>query len=391
MILSMPAKLVNRQYFAVRATVLFLFVYAFVGHNQYVKASTAKINQAHKHMVNQDFGRAHEALNSISFSDLDPNRMALIELFRGLLFREQKDFDHALERFDKSLQIGGRNQEVAFYFKALTQAQMNRGKPALATLDALKNRKPSSFVKRKADLLKAELLVGQGGKRQAEKLFSKLERKMRGSQEHPEILLNLLSLNHEMGRKSAECRYARKLYRKYPLYEPVAHWGLSWGQNIFHGKALACENSLSDQQYRIKRLQWMGGSEKAWKELKEFEKIAKDKFTYDMALAEYLVNDGMVKEAFQALVTYYGDSEKRKDFDYLSLLAKAAFRSGDFQTAVGIYLQAANDLKGNEAKRALFRAAFTSYQYQDYDGAIRRFQEIQKKYPYSPLAKQTNW
>lgn len=110
-----------------------------------------------------------------------------------------------------------------------------------------------------------------------------------------------------------------------------------------------------------------------------------------MTMSEYLVNEGLVQEAFNRLLPFYKEKEKRKDFDFITLLAKAASRAGEYQAAIGIYLTAHENFKGRKGRQSLYRAAFLSYQHQDYDGALRRFEQLSRSYPHTSLAKQSNW
>jgi soluble lytic murein transglycosylase len=273
----------------------------------------------------------------------------------------------------------------------LSHLKLDNKVGAIQTFNKVDSREASDFLQQKTDFRKAGIYFETQKYDQALKLYKKLEKKMRHGQEYPEILWALLKINHYKKRRLDSCYWARKLYRKYPNYSLVSHWGLRWQDNLVDGKPLVCKDSLSDQQDRIKRLQWMGESEKAYAELKEFQKTKEDQFTKDMTMAEYLVNEGMVKEAFDRLKPYYNQTDKRKDFDYVSLLAKAASRAGEYQASVGIYLKAHQELSGRDSRSALYLAAFLSYQHQDYDGALRRFQQIKKMYPHTSLARQANW
>ena len=107
-------------------------------------------------------------------------------------------------------------------------------------------------------------------------------------------------------------------------------------------------------------------------------------------LVHFLVNEGYVNEAVKILISHY--EEQGKDFDYLMLLGKATSRSGEYQTAVGAYYKAYK-LRPRErlGRGALFSAAFLSYQFQDYDGATRKFEEFIKKYKISGLRRDAQY
>lgn len=374
-----------------RLAVPVVILVVIVSHSLQAQASNKLLESAKKHFMAAEYKQAHAQLNKISMADVDPRRMALIEFFRGMIFFQQSNFNHAIRHFDKSIALGTRLEDVANFYRGQSYLKLSNNKSALEAFDAVDIEETNDFLAEKTSYRIAEINFEAQNYDQALRMYKKLERKMRGSEFYPDILWALLKINHIKNKRLDSCYWARKLYRKYPIYEPVAHWGLRWQDNLVDGHPLQCKDSLSDQQDRIKRLQWMGASKKAYAELKQFQKHEKDAFIVDMTMAEYLINEGMVQEAFKRLKAYYGDKEKRKDRDYISLLAKAASRAGEYQAAVGIYLQASQDLPGSRGRSALFNAAFLSYQHQDYDGALRRFEEITRKYPYTSLARQANW
>ncbi len=47
--------------------------------------------------------------------------------------------------------------------------------------------------------------------------------------------------------------------------------------------------------------------------------------------------------------------------------------------------------RSKTGRQALYQSAFLSYQFQDYDGAGRRFQEFMKVYPRSGLNRDAQW
>jgi len=106
-------------------------------------------------------------------------------------------------------------------------------------------------------------------------------------------------------------------------------------------------------------------------------------------MSEYLINEGHVREALDKLLPFH--EKQKKNFKYVMLVAKAASRAGEFQMAIGIYLKAFRTFTAGAAKTALYRAAFLSYQHQDYDGALKLFSQLKEKYPTSNLSTQANW
>lgn len=356
-----------------------------------VFAATSKLENAKEYFLKKEYQKAHNQLNGISFAELDPKRMALVEFFRGTLFFEQKNYNFAIKHFDKSLSLGSRLGDVAHYYRGLSYLELSNNKKAKEAFEQVEKLNSSDFLQEKSKFHLAEIFFETEEYDQAKQVYKKLERKMRRADVYPDILWSLLKISHIKKRRLDTCHWARKLYTKYPNYEPIAHWGLSWKDNLVDGVALSCKDTIKDQKKRIKRLQWMGSSQKAYEELQAFEKSKEDQFIKDMTMAEYLINEGMVREAFNRLKPYYKGAEKKKDFDFIELFAKAASRAGEFQAAIGIYMKAYKTFKGGKARSSLYRAAFLSYQHQDYDGALRKFEVIAKKYPYTSLGRQSNW
>jgi len=354
-------------------------------------ATTAQLEKARDYLQDKDYSKAHKLINQIPTRDQDPKRMALIETFRGLIYYEQKKYKAAIDHFRKGLDLGTRLSDVSYYYLGLTQLEIKQSDEALKSFNNVKQEESTDFLKWKAEYQMGRIYMQQGQIDSARRILQRIRSKMRNTEDYPEILFALMNLDIQQNNTKQACYWARELYKKYPSYPPIAQWGLRWEENKIENKTLSCQNSLSDQQDRIKRLQWMGESEKAFAELKVFEKSQVDRFTKDMAMAEYLVNEGRVKEAFDRLLPYYKDKNNREDYEFISLLAKAASRAGEFQAAIGIYMSAFEHFRGEKKRTSLYRAAFLSYQHKDYDGAVRKFETLTKKYPHTSLAKQSNW
>ncbi|MCJ8277969.1 MAG: tetratricopeptide repeat protein, partial [Bdellovibrionales bacterium] len=354
-------------------------------------AGVSKLAEAKQYYQKEEYKKAHKSLSEIPFSDLDPKRMALVELFRGIIFYDQKDYNNALRSLNKSIKIGTRLPDVANYYKGLSHLKLSNNKLAMDSFSSVEKSGSSTYLDDRSQYHLAQIKFETGDFKGAKTLFKKLEKKMRRADVYPDILWSLLKINHQSKRRLDTCFWARKLYKKFPNYKPIAHWGLQWKDNLVDGKTLKCKDTLADQKSRIKRLQLVGASDKAFAELNVLQSSDVEPFVKDVIMSEYLVNEGHVREALNRLMPYYQDKKKRKDFKYLGLLAKAASRAGEYQTAIGIYTEAHDKLKGLDKRRALYRAAFLSYQNQDYDGAIRRFEILAKNYSYSSLGKQANW
>lgn len=356
-----------------------------------VMAAVSKLDSARDSFQKGEYAKAHSQLNDIPLTEQDPKRLALIEFFRGRIFFEQKNYNFAIRHLDQAIQLGTRLEDIANYYRGLSYLNLANNKAALAAFEKVESMRTSDYLRGQSQFQRGEILFAMQKYPEANEIYKKLEKKMRNTENYSGILWALLRINNFNKKRLDACYWGRKLYESHPTFEPIAHWGLSWSENLVDGSPLGCKDTLGDQKARIKRLQWMGASEKAFEELKVFEKGTATQFTKDMAMSEYLVNEGMVTEAFNRLKAYYKDKEKRKDYEYVELFAKAASRAGEYQAAVGIHMDAYKKFTGFRSQNSLYRAAFLSYQHQDYDGALRNFEKLKQIYPYTSQGKQANW
>lgn len=221
---------------------------------------------------------------------------------------------------------------------------------------------------------------------------NQLEKKLRGTDSYPTAVWDLAVIYKKLGQQSQVCKWARKLYSKYPASDVASRWGLELASNKLIDVPTNCVASSQDQRTRIKRLQMSGHADDALKEIKQIQTRFKDSDPYlgDSLLADFMISEGDVSEAQQLLAKYY--EKQSSNISYLLLLAKAAARSGESQMAVGAYYKAYQlGGKSTSGRKSLFQAAFLSYQFQDYDGAANKFNEFIKKFPNSGLSKDAQW
>ncbi len=218
-----------------------------------------------------------------------------------------------------------------------------------------------------------------------------LERQWKRDVRYPELLFRELKVENLKHHNAKVCKIARKLYSEFPSHPLVTNWSIDLRESKLDDKPLGCLVASKDQSRRIHRLQYSGFSERARKEidfLRAKEKTPSPQL--DFMLAQYLVSEGLVDEALKLLLKRY-DTQKN-NFAFLVLLARAAARAGEYETAVGAYYKASKIAGSSKAGReALFQAAFLSYQFQDYDGSARKFDEFLKKYSRSGLKRDALW
>lgn len=344
-------------------------------------------------------------------------------------FVEEKKYDKAIEKFEKLdseklsnkekdlrafslaewLQQVGQNQKSLEY---LLQIQTNEYVPkeysqylighaykmsneyekAMKAFSSVIDQKPNRSLVYDARFEFSEMAMQLGKETKAHAHLKYLERRWRGSVRHPEVIWRLISVEMARKRKWLACRWARKMYSSYSGHELVSHWGADLPNNTFNGKPLGCLATTNDLERRIKRLQLYGQAQRAREELDLMisRSPKSTKHEVDILLAEFLISQGYPDEALQTLIQHY--EKLKNDFDYQLLLAKTASKASESTTAVGAYYRAYNMQPRSAAgRRALFSAAFLSYQSQDYDGASRKFQELVKKHPGSGLARDSKW
>ncbi|MCB0355806.1 MAG: transglycosylase SLT domain-containing protein, partial [Bdellovibrionales bacterium] len=280
----------------------------------------------------------------------------------------------------------------AYFELAKIYVAKNEWDKATPLLEKIQQKPPTRNLQNEAYLMLSEIYAKKRQSFKAYTLLSRLERRWRGEEDHALVLWRLIQVEMNLKRTWRACRWARKLYAKYPAHPIIYDWGIDLARNKINGKNLGCLASENDIYTRMRHWHWAGEADRARRELEDLKKRFKDgpQYKIDELISQHLVQQGFAGEAVETLLPYY--EQKSKDFDYLMSLAQAAARGGEYQTAVGAYYKA-HKLKptGKMGRTALFRAAFLSYQFQDYDGATRKFQEFVQLYQKSGLSRDAQW
>ncbi|MGA2870883.1 MAG: tetratricopeptide repeat protein, partial [Verrucomicrobiota bacterium] len=219
-----------------------------------------------------------------------------------------------------------------------------------------------------------------------------LERRWRSNPRYPEIIWNLMLVEMKENRKYLACKWARKLFAKYPGHALVKDWGIELPNNLVDGEKVGCAASDKDVQQRMRDLQLAGADQKARQEIDFLRAHARpnEKTHTDTMLANYYEMQGYPDEALQILIQHY--DELKNNFNYQSMLGKVATQAGEFQAAIGAYYNSYRlSPRSKGGRGALFSSGFLSYQIQDYDGAYRRFTDLIKKNGSSGLARDARW
>lgn len=316
------------------------------------------------------------------------SRMALAVI----LFQASRDAE-AETQFKQAIDDGTRIDDYANYYLGLLYKKGGKNKEARAAFEKVLGSSAPSQTETEARFQIADTYAGEKNWKGALSEYQKLQRKMRREPEYPEVLFNLVRAEKHLGKRGGGCKWARELYSKYPTYAAIREWGPELPSNTIDGMKLGCSAGPRELKTRIRRLQLGGEAERASQELRGLQKeIAAQEGSYsvDSMLANHLISEGMTDEAMKLLLKHYKTQGSRPA--YLLLMAKAASRAGDYQAAVGFYMKAYETApRAHRSATSLFQAAFTSYQFQDYDGASRKFEQFVKAFPRSKLARDSEW
>lgn len=291
--------------------------------------------------------------------------------------------------FEQALQEKTSLSDYVHFYLGKIYRQRGEKKSAAVVFKRVTNVRPLSPLYYDARFELGTLAIEEGRFRRARYHMRYLERQRRDHSSYPEILWHLVGIEK---RRWRICKWVRKLYYRYPTYERVKDWGIDLQAVRFKNKRLKCVPSHDNQVQRIRRLQWAGESDRARAEIQELYKRATRSTRYhvDQIYAKFLISEGDVASAFRILSPY--SRTKRKDFDYLMLLGKAGARAHKYQAAVGAYYRAYKSRpRSHDGREALFQSAFLSYQFQDYDGAFRRFTDFVQRFKRSGLSRDARW
>ncbi|QDK38501.1 transglycosylase SLT domain-containing protein [Bdellovibrio sp. NC01] len=301
-------------------------------------------------------------------------------------------YEAAIPAFEEIAKQKTDLEEYAYFY--LAQSYMKTGKmdDAEKELNKLQALSPNVKMSIEASSLQGQIALEKKSYKQAAALFTKLEKRTRNTESYPEIIYNLALAEDGMKKHSQTCKWLEKLYEKYPGYSKVQDWSVDLAANEFNGKPSGCNVTTEDFRTRVRYLLFAGLDQKAQAEINVMkEKLAKtDKYLADKLQAQFYLQEGELTKAVEILTPYY--ESMKKNFDYLILFASATARAGEVQQAVGSYYSAYKlSPRSKTGRQALYQSAFLSYQFQDYDGAARRFQEFMKVYSNSGLNRDAKW
>lgn len=376
-----------------RVLLLLALLAIFGGAPVWAFNSTAAFENVERLVSSHQYGAGLETLQSFQQGKLTEVEKLTWAFGSGVLHFKEQRWLAAKEAFLKALKAPSDLEGLIYYHLGLIEKNLGRLKVAQAHLSRSLKSKLSKVVRYQVRLALGELANARGHFVTAYRHYRYLQKRWKWSDQYPHILRKLVEVDLSRKKRWRACRWARNLYRNFPAHPAAADWTIDL-QNVQVGKhKLGCLASFKDQQRRIRRLQWSGHSGRARAEIDVLvqRSSSRTRFSVDQLLANFLMNEGYVDEAVQVLLKYH--KEQRTHFDYMMLLGRAAAKAGRFQSAVGAYTKAHSlrKKKSKDAREALFKAAFLSYQFQDYDGAYRKFSLLKRLYPGSYRARDAKW
>lgn len=316
----------------------------------------------------------------------------LLPFSLAMLYYNDGDYEKAIVGFDGLLKEKNNLEEYAYFYKGMAYFKLN--KPAEAQAEFKKVDVLAPNVKLKIDSISmlGQIALLQGNFKEAKTHFQKIEKRTRGSEEYPEIIYFMALSEQGLDNHRALCKWAEKLYNRYPASPVVKDWGFDLAENKVGTKATGCASGLDDFRKRVRHLIFAGYDKKAQEEINGIRErlVKEDPYLADQVQAQFFAQQGELAKAYELLKPYY--ENKKTNFFYLITFASISARAGEVQAAVGSYYSAYKmSPRAKQAKEALYQSAFLSYQFQDYDGAARRFKEFMKVFPSSALNRDAKW
>lgn len=311
---------------------------------------------------------------------------------RAFILAEKKDWLKVNETLKPLSVRSGLWSDYVYLLIAQAEFHLGQVKESRASAERILRDETSRKVFNDAQILLSKIALVEGRFADARGLLVGLEKRVRNEGDYAGVLWNLALSERGLGKTREFCQRVTKIYREFPELDEVKDWGPFSDENKMANKETLCAFSWDDLLDRNRNLMLSGQIARAKAEIEKVEKRAQGQksFEIDRLKAHYFLHEGEVTQALELLAPYY--SQRKNDVSYLGVIASAAARAGDSKTSIGAYM-AIHKLAPNSsrAKQALFQAAFMSYQYQDYDGATRRFRQFLKENGSSGLALDAEW
>lgn len=321
-----------------------------------------------------------------------PEEQHFLTLLQALAYSQKRDWNQVIKSANAVKAKSNLWDEYADLLIADARFGLGQFKQSRQSIEQIGKEKPNLKINTDSQLLLGKVALSEGRFDEAKRVLTKTEKSVRGQTTHPTVIWQIARAEKGLKNHTAYCSRLLRLYRDFPDFEMTATWGPFLDENKFEGQASLCSFSWVDSLVRTKNLLLVGQVDRAQREIQLIADRSQGQksFEIDRLRAQFLIHEGEVSKALELLSPYF--QQKKTDLSYLAIVASAANRAGDSATAIGTYLMmyklAPHSVPGWQS---LFQAAFLSYQFQDYDGATRRFREFLQRHPGSRLALDAEW
>ena len=334
-------------------------------------------------------GKIAEAFKSIEKAYVDEKDQQVkskLAFGAGVLAYQQNNLGKAADYFHETLQLKSRLDDYAQYYLGLIEKENKDFNGARQHFEAVRSHVPASVHEADAEIELVNIARDHEKWGEAYQLLIHLERKHRHEAQYQEILYNLIEASFVSHHNFDGCRAAVKLYSTYPTFTLGKGWSFDIEQSKVAGIHLRCSVSVKEKEKRIQQLLIAGEFDEIPEELKDWAKLTRvdskphpdEMGKIEQLYGQLYLTEGKINEAIAHLLT--SQDLMGRNFTTQMLLAKAYSQTDDYPSAVEGYMKAYELSPHSKlGQKALFQAAFLSYQNQDYDGASRRFEQVVKK------------
>ncbi len=310
---------------------------------------------------------------------------------KGLEQFQDESYNKAVDSFSNALQRADKLQDYSRFYRAKSYLQLKNWESAQKDLLDISVQESHYKLILESRFLLAHVYFELKRPELVKPLFAKIFRRIRRTEDEPQVLL-MMAKSERLSKKGRGCRYLLELYKRFPAFPEVRHWDADLDKNEFLGEPTICRYDVEDFRDRMRALLWAGLDQKAYSEmilvagrLQESQPALSD-----VIRSQFHLQEGDVTKAYDLLKSHL--ETNLKDPNFLLNFASAASRAGDSSAAMGAYLHVAKTQgRSRQAQRALFLAGVLSYQFQDYDGAEKRFTEFLKRYRRTSLVNEVRW
>ena len=323
----------------------------------------------------------------LSSSDRSPEGKAKLKFALGIFQYRLGEEDKAAQALSDALRLKTKQDDIAEFYLGQIERDKKDLSGARKHFETVKNRHPASIKLMEAEVELARIAKAQERWGDAYNYLRNLERRYRHDADYPSMLYDMTEIAFSLKKRADGCRYAVMLYSKFPTYVLPKGWGFDLTDVRVKENKLSCTVSFSDREKRMHALMLAGEFDEVRNELKTWrstiDEKSGDKAKEELAKLELqdgqlALAEGKVKEA---ILIFNSAQEKlgKRNFTAQMLLAKAYSQTDDYAMAVKNYMLA-YDLspRSKLGLKALFQAAFLSYQNRDYDGAAQTFDMVMR-------------